>query len=79
VAVTKVKEMIAKTEQLTFQGNTEEALMLLASVKELLELIEYYYQPQEVRAYLSMISTCLLKAETGIRKSQIILRSTTTM
>lgn len=48
----------------------EDNLMLLESVKEFLVLMEYYYLPPEVRAYQSLIVTCLAKVEANIQKSR---------
>jgi hypothetical protein len=67
--------MSRTTEPQSLSQTEEDNLMLLESVKEFLVLMEYYYLPPEVRAYQSLIVTCLAKVEANIQKSDHLIRS----
>jgi hypothetical protein len=62
--------MSRTTEPQSLSQTEEDNLMLLESVKEFLVLMGYHYLPPEVRAYQSLIVTCLAKVEANIQKSR---------
>lgn len=66
--------MSRTTEPPSLSQTAEDTLLLLDSVKEFLVLMEYYYLPPDVRAYQSMIITCLAKVEENVRKSRFVTK-----